>query len=188
MLESLPLAYRVTMHRLHWGCGPVVVPGWENSDVEDYGQEHVGDLLDRLPWFEHTFDYVVTNHALQMVGYHEMVRALSELRRVLKPGGWLRILVPDFHLALRAYLHDEPEHFLIADDVEPTLEGKVLAYLTWYSTARTLFTRGRLVGWCERAGFARAEPVGFGETLSEWEAIVSLDSREHESAIVEAQR
>lgn len=175
--------------RLHLGCGPTIAEGWENVDVVDYGQEHVADLLTvGLPFPDAHFDYAVTHHMLQMVGYHDLLPALVEVRRVMKPGGWIRVSVPDFHRAMLAYLHDEHEHFLVADEVEPSIVGKLLAYLTWYSTARTIFTPAWLAEWCTRAGFIVARPVGYGRTVSGHPDITTLDSRKNESCIVEAQR
>lgn len=172
--------------RLHWGCGPVVAEGWVNSDREDYHQQHLGDLRDGLPFDTGEFDYVVSNHALQMLTYTEVVPALIELRRVTSALGWVRILVPDAVRAFRAWQAGRAMHFLVADDPEPTIDGKLCAYLSWYSTARLQFTGPWLCELLGRAGWGQAQQVAWGTTASDLEAITELDSREHESVVVEA--
>lgn len=172
--------------RLQWGCGPVLPEGWVNSDREDYGQQHLGDIRDGLPFDTGDFDYAASNHALQMLGYTEVVPALAELRRVLVPGGWLRLLVPDALAAFRAWQAGRAMHFMVADDTEPTIDGKLCAYLSWYSTARLHFTGPWLCELLGRAGYGMATVVPYGTTVSGCEGITELDSRQHESVVVEA--
>jgi SAM-dependent methyltransferase len=50
-----------------------------------------GDALD-LPWVDGTFDCVIASEILEHVPEDE--RAIDELVRVLKPGGWLAVTVP----------------------------------------------------------------------------------------------
>lgn len=175
--------------RLHWGCGPVVAPGWVNVDAQDFGQQAMHDITTGpLPFEEATFDYAVCNHALQEVPYHQLVPALGRLRAVLRPGGTLRLIEPDLGKAL-----DNPEALaaLIADDVEPTPAGKLCAWATFYSHRRSIFTAAWLQELCIRAGFRRARIMSCeGETVSgwDWEGICDLDSRWPESCVIEATR
>lgn len=181
--------------RLNWGCGPVQPAEWHNSDRFDWGQingqggGHVGDIMTGLPWPDRHFDYIVTNHALQMVPYHDLPQALGELRRVLKHDGWLRILVPDLERAIEAYVYDGvPAYDLIADETEPTDGGKLCAYVTWYSEARSVFVAEYLESLLHRAGFSAAIRMSPGVTMCPDPECAALDSRPRESLIMEAQR
>ena len=78
-------------NRLDFGCAFEKHEGWLGSDKIDYGQEHVGDILDGLPFRDYHFDMITAHHSLQMIRFDDLPRALAELRRVLKPGGVLRI-------------------------------------------------------------------------------------------------
>lgn len=49
----------------------------------------------QLPFEGDSFDVVVCNHVLEHVPDDE--RAMREVRRVLRPGGWAMLLVPDVH-------------------------------------------------------------------------------------------
>jgi SAM-dependent methyltransferase len=171
---------------LHWGCGPTVAAGWVNSDRDDHGQDHVGDIRDGLPFDDGTFDHVVSHHALQMLGWPEVISALGELRRVTRPGGWLRLSVPDLLGAVCAYEIGDPGHFQIDDDVQKTIDGKLCLYLSQAGATRSLFTPLWLEELCIRAGWINPRSVGFCATTSPWPEIVTLDCRPGESIFMEA--
>ena len=52
---------------------------------------------------ESSIAYAVSVHALQEIPMADLVSTLRELRRVLKPGGVLRLCVPDLDKAVAAY-------------------------------------------------------------------------------------
>ena len=174
------------MRRLDWGCGPHPAAGWVGSDRDDHGQDHIGDIIDGLPYETGEFDYCVTHHTLQMLPWAALVPALAELRRVTAVGGWLRISVPDILAAIRAYDIDDTDHFHIADEHEKTVEGKFCMYVTQAGSTRSVFTAPWLEELCARAGWARIRRVGFCATTSPYPDIVALDSRPAESLFVEA--
>ena len=90
------------IHRLNWGCGPITPYGWVKSDIRPaMGVDVVADIRAGLPITNDTFDYVVSIHALPEIPYGDLGRTLSELRRVLKPGGVLRLGLPDQKLSHR---------------------------------------------------------------------------------------
>lgn len=172
--------------RLHWGCGPVIVDGWVNSDRDDRGQNHVGDIRDGLPFADGTFDVVVSHHALQMLPWDALVPSLTELRRVTRPGGWLRLSVPDLLAAVFAYEIGDADHFQVSDSHEKTLDGKLCLYLSQAGSSCSMFTAAWLEELCGRAGWVNARRTGFATTTSPWPDITGLDSRPAESIFVEA--
>lgn len=171
------------MRRLNWGCGSVVAAGWENSDVEDHGQQHVGDVLDGLPYPDDHFDYVVANHSLQCLEHPQVGAALGELRRVTRPGGRCRVLVPDVVRAFRALENDDEDHF---PNRRGSVDRRFSMYLTWCSENRSAFTPEHLRELMEEAGWRRVTPQEFGATDDADRECAALDSRPGESVIVEA--
>lgn len=176
---------------LSWGCGPVRADGWLGSDLLDYGQAHVGDISGAtggLPWADAAFDIVVTHHALQMIPYSDLLPVLTELRRVLRVGGVLRVSVPDLERAWRAYEQGDGGHFLIDDRIERSVDGKLCSYLSQCGSTRSVFTGAWLCELVRRAGFTDAWLVKFGETATRHAESVDLDTRPAESLFVEAIR
>lgn len=62
--------------------------------------------LEELPWNDDTFDLITCLDVIEHVA--DDARALRELRRVCRPGGWLLVTVPAYQ-ALWS-LHDEANH------------------------------------------------------------------------------
>ena len=174
--------------RLHWGCGSWVPSGWINSDrKEGPGIDISCDILDGLPLDAGSMDYAVSIHALPEVPYPDLVPALRELRRVLKPGGVLRLGLPDLDRAIEAYLRRDPDHFsLIPDEEAASFGAKFVVHLIWYGYTRTFFTHDFAEEILLKAGFGRVDRCGYRETRSPYPGIVELDNREGESLFVEA--
>jgi predicted SAM-dependent methyltransferase len=177
------------VRRLNWGCGTSPDPGWINSDIkEDPAVEISADILEGLPLEEGSIDYAVSIHALPELRYEDQVPALMELRRVLTPGGVLRLALPDLDRAIRAYQEGDRDYFLIPDEDARSLGSKMIVQLLWYGYSKTLFTYDFIAELLERAGFLDVRRCAFQETASPFPEIVTLDNRPEESLFVEARK
>lgn len=177
------------VRRLNWGCGTQPEPGWINSDRKQApGVEISCDIREGLPLAEGEIDYAVSIHALPEVPYPDLVPVLTELRRVLKPGGTLRLGLPNMEHAFDAYRRGESDWFLIPDDEMSSLGGKLITQLIWYGYSRTLFVPQFAEELLRKAGFAQIHHCASGETASPYPDIVALDDRPLESFFVEAVR
>ena len=172
--------------RLNWGCGEWVVPGWINSDIKEAPGVLVCDIRDGLPLDTDSIDYAVSIHALPEFHYKEIIGVLQELRRILKPGGVLRLGLPDLERAVDAYRRGDRGYFLVPDDEMASIGGKLAAQLVWFGYSRTIFVRDFIEELLLKAGFAQVHHVSYRETRSVHPEIVSLDNREAESLFVEA--
>jgi predicted SAM-dependent methyltransferase len=175
--------------RLNWGCGDHVAPGWINSDVKQ-GEDVdlVADIKAGLPLASDCIDYAVSVHALPELPYPELVPALRELRRVLKPGGVLRLVLPDLDLAIDAYRRGDSDYFKVDPDEVQSLGGKLIVQMLWYGYSRSLFTGDFAAELLEKAGFEQVRPCRYRQTASAFAEIVALDNREDESLYVEARK
>jgi predicted SAM-dependent methyltransferase len=112
--------------------------------------------------------------------------ALRELRRVLKPGGVLRLGLPDLDRGIKAYLENDRDYFLVPDEDAKSLGAKLVTQLIWYGYSRTLFTHEFIEEMLLKAGFSRVERCAYRQTSGPHPEIVDLDNREPESLYVEA--
>ncbi len=177
----------MSVKRLNWGCGHSGVPGWINADLKDGpGIEISGDIRDGLPLESDSMDYVVTIHALPEIHYAELVDVLRELRRVLKPGGTLRIAVPNVDRAIDAYRRGDREFFTVPDEDAASIGAKFVTHLVWYGYTRCLFTKDFMEELLRTAGFETIHHCRFQWTESGYDEIVELDDRDAESLFVEA--
>lgn len=176
------------MHlRLHWGCGTITPYGWVNSDaLAAPGVDAVADIRDGLPFPSNSFNYIVSIHALPELPYCDLDRALAELHRVLRPGGTLRLSLPDLDRAIRAYRNGDLDYFLIGDEIIRSLAGKMIVQLTWFGRSRSLFTLEFIQELLQRNGFRDVRKCEFQKTKSPFPGITELDDRQIESLFVEA--
>lgn len=173
--------------RLNWGSGSHTASGWINSDLRPKpGVDLVADIRHGLPIASGCLDYAVSIHALPEIPYPELVPALAELRRVLKPGGTLRLALPDLDRAIDAYRRGDEAYFKVGPEDAESLGGRLIVQILWYGYSRSLFTAEFIEELLERAGFERVGHCAFRETESGIAEIVALDNREDESVYVEA--
>jgi hypothetical protein len=172
--------------RLNWGCGAHLGSGWINSDVKDEpGIDLVCDIRQGLPLETGSVDYAVSIHSLPELSYPEIVPVLEELRRVLVPGGTLRLAVPDLERGIDAFLGADDEYFQVDPAEVSSRGGRFAVHMLWYGYSRTLFTTDFALELLQKAGFRELSECSFGVTASGIEAIVELDNRERESFFVE---
>jgi len=123
--------------KLNLGCGAVAPEGWENVDFAIGARLNrsflrpiarrvfttewppnvlLHDLTKRFPWPDRSVDVVYSSHTLEHLEKGAGERFVAECRRVLKPGGILRIVVPDLRRIVKEYESGQIESrdFLVA--------------------------------------------------------------------------
>lgn len=182
----------MTSRILNWGCGhqwSLCPSTWICSDVLDWAQHHVGDILhDGLPYPTGHFDAVVSHHALQALDWHGVRPALTELARVLRPEGVIRLTVPDLPAGIAALTGGDRGWFPVNQTDEPTVDGAFCAWATWFGTNRTVFTYPWLAGLLHQTGFDNVTRTTFGVTGFDDSEITAADDRPGESIFVEGRR
>lgn len=108
---------------LNLGCGKrfSVKPCWKNIDyysIDPHVQAH--NLLDGIPFGDFTFDAVYHSNVLEHFTRIDGKDFLTECFRVLKPGGVLRVVVPDMEDICREYFTAIKK----ASDGEPTWQKR----------------------------------------------------------------
>lgn len=93
------------MKLLNLGCGERRHSDWINVDFTSHSPEVLAhDLKKPLPFPEGEFDAVYHSHVLEHLPRPAAPGFLAECRRVLRPGGVIRVAVPDLERIVRTYL------------------------------------------------------------------------------------
>lgn len=90
---------------LNIGCGGHFHTAWTNVDLVSVSP-HVAeyDIRKALPYPDARFDACYSSHVLEHLTHEEAVRLIGEQLRVLKPGGIIRVVVPDLEQKARLYV------------------------------------------------------------------------------------
>ncbi len=90
--------------KLHLGCGKRFIPGFIHIDTLSYPHiDHVA-LINELPFIENdVVELIYACHVVEHFKRNALRDVLIEWLRVLKPGGVLRIAVPDFEAISAVY-------------------------------------------------------------------------------------
>lgn len=109
-LQSLGV-YQNSQHlQLHIGSGPYNLDGWINLDI--FPAQLSTNVLWGLPFTNGQCRTVFLSHLLEHLFYPtDAMALLKEIRRILEPGGVVRIVVPDIEQCLRAYQENNQEFF-----------------------------------------------------------------------------
>lgn len=126
------------MRKINLGCGPQIVEGWVNVDYS-FGAKmakiplfspinralkiftmewdkriFLHDLRKPFPWPDASADMVYSSHTLEHFSREEGLNFLKESYRILKPGGIIRIVVPDLAVTVEHYVTGKTraDHFV----------------------------------------------------------------------------
>ena len=90
--------------KAHLGCWHRFIPGFVHVDLCDMPHIDYKSGIDRLPFFaDSSVELIYCSHALEYFNRDEARRVLAEWYRALKPGGILRLAVPDFKALIKVY-------------------------------------------------------------------------------------
>lgn len=172
--------------RLNCGCGPEPAAGWVNVDVREAPGVVCADVARGLPLDGASMEYAVAMHLLQDLPWSDIAPAMSELRRVLRPGGVLRLGLPDLDRAVEAWRRQDAAYFHVPDEHARSPGAKLITQIIWYGSVRTPFNFEFAQEWLEAAGFHDVQRCAYRETASAHADIVSLDNRPRETLFIEA--
>ena len=89
---------------LNLGCGPRFHPDWVNLDLRPASPAvRHWDLRRELPFSDASFDVVYHSHVLEHFSQRNGLHFLERCRKVLRPDGIIRVVVPDLERIVELY-------------------------------------------------------------------------------------
>jgi SAM-dependent methyltransferase len=146
-----------------------------------------------IPHGDGTVDVIYSSHMLEHLDRPTAQRFLAEALRVLRPGGVLRIAVPDLGMLVDRYNADGDadrlvEASLLATDQPRSLPAKLRYLLLGSRHHAWMYDARSLIAALERAGFEAPQAFDAGTTAIEDPGALNLSERADESIYVEARR
>lgn len=201
--------------RVNLGCGPSPTPGWVNIDnsltVRLARIPAISALIGRKSFIAavrqsqirygtalHTglpagsADVIYSSHMLEHLDRREARRFLAEARRLLRPGGILRLAVPDLAMLAERYARDgDADQFMIALGIELDKPAGLIArlrfaFLTGFRHHHWMYDAASLERLLASEGFGGIVRLPAGETTIAEPGALDLREREDESLYLEA--
>jgi predicted SAM-dependent methyltransferase len=143
--------------RLHVGCGGVHLDGWINIDLRRLpGVDVVADVTKRLDFRE--VEAVFAEHFLEHLPVEAALSFLLDVRRVLRPDGWLRLSTPNLDWVWAT-------HYRLGADDETSRQGALALNRGFYGWGhRFLWNRAMLGEALEACGFEALRYCRYGES------------------------
>jgi predicted SAM-dependent methyltransferase len=200
------------MIRVNVGCGPSPTPGWinlDNSPSVRLRSLPVGRLLSperravwraarehgiqygsarRLPFPAASVDAIYSSHMLEHLFRDDARRFVAECRRVLVPGGTLRLAVPDLAGLTQRYAVERDADRLVASLMLVDERRGVARRLVRFAGHRWMYDTDSLTMLLVQAGFVDVRGLPAGATTISDPGALDLREREEDSLYVEARR
>lgn len=91
---------------LNLGCGPNILEGWRNTDIEpiDKRVEYL-DASKPFPIEDESLAFIFSEHMFEHLSYQDGKNMLRECYRVLKPNGVLRLSLPTLDFLVNLFIN-----------------------------------------------------------------------------------
>jgi predicted SAM-dependent methyltransferase len=159
--------------RLNLGCGTLRLDGWVNIDLVGLPVDLAWSILTPFPFDDDSVDSIFHEHVLEHIPGYDGFVFLKNCHRVLKPGGIMRIVVPDASRYIASYF--DPEHRFIRDFRGERPTAMLALQEEFYSFGhRAVYDHETVALFCKVIGFSKIESKAFGESAlvpcpdSEW--------------------
>jgi predicted SAM-dependent methyltransferase len=143
------------------GCGPNYLNGFINIDGNFQRRtDYLLDVRAGLPFPDNSLDFLYSCHMMEHLHVNETIQLLRECRRVLTPGGYLRLTLPDFgfiaSIMAGEQVSDFPRRF-------NSREGQAINHLFCDGQHKYAFSREVIEEMAREIGFSRVSPAGLDD-------------------------
>jgi predicted SAM-dependent methyltransferase len=187
------LAKSQLLTRLLHGAGVIGASSFEFAAFCRANRILYANAAKRIPHASGTVDTVYSSHMIEHLVRDDAWAFLLECRRVLRPGGRLRLVVPDLRLLARQYLErGDADDFLGHMQLETARPGGLLAKLKWLLLGgrghHWMYDARSLGALMAEAGFVEVETMDPGQTRIAEPGGLDLRERQIDSIYLEAVR
>ena len=152
-----------------------------------------GDATKGLPLQDETVDVLYSSHMLEHLDRNEASMFLKEAFRVLRPGGVIRIAVPDLKKQVKKYNEEgDADAFIEATYLcvprPRSLAQKLRLLLVGPRNHQWMYDGNSLSRLVQKHGFIKAEVMPVGKTRIQDYEPLNLLERASESVYVEAEK
>ena len=148
--------------KLHLGCGKRYLKGYCHIDLADFPHIDYRHNVTSLPMFsENMADLIYASHVFEYFDRFQARDILKEWRRVLKPGGVLRLAVPDIEALIRVY-----EETGKIESILGPMYGRWQTSEEFTIYHRTIYDRHSLASLLEQNGFTDIRPWNWQEVFT----------------------
>lgn len=131
--------------KINLGAGATPIPGYANLDIKN------GEKAYPLNYEDDSVDEIRASHILEHFSHRHTIEVLQEWYRALKPGGTIKIAVPDFDIITQAYRSPNAGKY----PLEQFIFG---GHCDADDRHGSLFDWGKLKAVLKEVGFVRVEP------------------------------
>ncbi len=173
--------------RVHVASGRNVIPGWINVDATS-GVDVQIDLRRKLPFADDSAQLIFSEHFLDHLQFpHVATRFLSECRRVLEPGGRLRVVLHDTEILAQRFVAKDAEFFRVASNIDAPPNEALNHLYRFNETHQFLYDFDTLDALLTRCGFSRVIRSTYrGSEIPELNLDLDYPDRPIQSLYVEA--
>jgi predicted SAM-dependent methyltransferase len=165
---------------LHLGCGTKYLPGFVNIDANPFNKVDLWlDVRNGIPFPSDRIDSIYSTHMFEHFYPDELQKLLRECYRVLKPGGGIRLVVPNLENAISAYVQKRNDWFY---DAFPrhfdSLGGRFSNFIFCDGQHRAAFDSTYLDEVLSRVGFTSVEESSEGTSRIYGEMVPPFDPQD----------
>jgi len=96
-----------SIKKLQIGAGAGTIDSWLCTDIDAiWGKTVYLNATKKFPFKDDTFQYIFSEHMIEHITYDRALAMLRQCRRVLKPGGTIRIATPDLNVLLALHTNE----------------------------------------------------------------------------------
>lgn len=151
-----------------------------------------------FPFADNSVDVVYSSHTIEHLTYEEGKFVFKESIRVLKPGGVIRIIVPDFGEIVQTYLEEQKKDpalaaqkfltdtFYFEIPIPNTFSGLFKFYFKRKNNHYFLYDKAGLQHQLENAGFRNISFKAWGESAIPNISEIDIPERFHRAICIEA--